>query len=198
LTGQVSRELVELDTVRNALEPSVGRATLVGVDGMSAAGKSSFAQRLAESSGAEIVAIDDFYRVMDDDVRFDLEPDDAVRLDYDWQRLATEVLTPLHAGRTAHYRQYDWATGTLPETRTTATAAGIVVVEGVYACRPELFPMYDVTVFVTTPDAVRWERQGERPESLEWKQRWDRAEQYYLATHDPAGRVDFIVAGDVA
>jgi uridine kinase len=195
--GQVSRDPVALGAVLDAVRPSVDRATLVGVDGMSAAGKSTFARRLGEASGAEIVAIDDFYRVMDDDVRFDLEPSAAVRLDYDWQRLATEVLTPLRAGRTAHYRQYDWETGTLPEARATATSAGIVIVEGVYACRPELFAIYDLTVFVTTPDALRWERQGERPESLEWKQRWDRAEQYYLATHDPAGRVNFVVAGDV-
>ncbi|MFM7535196.1 MAG: AAA family ATPase [Acidimicrobiales bacterium] len=60
------------------------RITLIGVDGHSAAGKSTFAARLAERLDASLVRGDDFYRVMDAAERARLTPEEGMRSYYDW------------------------------------------------------------------------------------------------------------------
>lgn len=171
------------------------RPLLVGIDGYSAAGKSSLARRLAEVLPAvTVVEIDDFYRVMDEDERFALAPQEGYGRDYDWERLRSDVLEPLSAGRVARYRRYDWDTGSLGSW-VEVKPEGVVVVEGVYSLRPELRPFYDVSLFVATPSAARKLRQHSRPESDAWKLRWDAAERFYVATHRPDLAAHLVVSG---
>ncbi|OUD04028.1 hypothetical protein CA983_06335 [Streptomyces swartbergensis] len=107
------------------------------------------AEALAELCGAVVVHGDDFYRPMDAEERAGLDPVQGYHRYFDWQRLREEVLAPLAAGRDAGYRRYDWPTGTLaPDEIHTVSRSGIVVVEGVYAARPELTDYYDLVVYV--------------------------------------------------
>jgi uridine kinase len=172
------------------------RPLLVAIDGYSAAGKSTLARRIAEViPNVEIVEIDDFYRVMDEDERFRLPPDRGYERDYDWERLRRELLEPLVAGQVAAYRRYDWDTGSLGGVRV-VRPEGVILVEGVYSLRPELRPYYDTTLFITTPAGTREQRQAARPEPESWKRRWDAAERYYVATHRPDAIADLVVYGD--
>src|ERR1700683_821452 len=75
-----------------------GRSRIVGVDGMSGAGKTGFAQRLAAELGAPCLCTDDFVPGWDG-----LE--ESVRLLVNW------VLRPLAEGRPARWQRYDWMAG---------------------------------------------------------------------------------------
>lgn len=171
------------------------RPLFVAIDGYSAAGKSTLARAIAEAlPGVQVVETDDFYRMMDENERFDLPPQEAYERDYDWQRLRRDVLAPLRAGTVARYRRYDWNTGALVGF-TEVKPEGVVVVEGVYSFRPELRSFYDLSIFVTTAAVTRRARQETRPESNAWKLRWDAAEEFYVARHRPDLAADLLVCG---
>lgn len=172
---------------------------LVAVDGMGGSGKSTLAAALARLRRATVVHGDDFYRPMAPEERARLDPAQGYDRYFDWQRLSAEVLAPLAAGRDARYRRYDWATGTLaPDEIHTVSRSGIVVVEGVYAARPELAAYYDLLVYVDTPRAESLRRLRERGHDhgpVDWESRWRLAEEHYLSVTRPRERAHLVFPG---
>jgi hypothetical protein len=67
---------------------------LVGIDGPSGSGKSVLARRLVAWCGAPLIAVDDFVSWSD--------------FGGWWPRFGRQVLSPLLAGRDAHYQVRDW------------------------------------------------------------------------------------------
>lgn len=156
----------------------------VGIDGLGAAGKSTFAARIAAAlAGAVVVPVDDF-----------AHPDVPT-----WQRdrFVAEVLTPLRAGRPARYRPADLVTGRLGDE--VEVPAGVpVVVEGVSATDVRLGVPWDVTVWLDVPEAVRRQRIAERdPPALlaRWRTDWWPQEEAYVRAQRPADRADLVVVG---
>lgn len=173
-----------------------GRTVLVAVDGAGGSGKSTLADRLAgHIRSCAVVRGDDFYRPMDAGTRLLLDAESGYRQYFDWQRLRAEVLDPLARGSSATFRRYDWKGGELGEA-ITVLAGSCVVIEGVYATRPELVPCYDLTVFVDTPREVCLRRLYDRGrDSGVWIERWRAAEDHYLERFRPGERADLVVRG---
>ena len=168
----------------------------VAIDGYSGSGKSTLAGRLALDAGAAVVSGDDFYRVMDDDVRRELAPADGVARYFDWERLRDEAIVPLRSGLSARYRPYDWVAGGRLEQRTVEIPpAPVVVVDGVYSARPELAAFVDLAVLVDTPRSLRAQRLAERGDDGGWNARWDAAEQVYFTVVRPPDSFDLVVTG---
>ncbi|MFF3886435.1 uridine kinase [Streptomyces sp. NPDC001914] len=173
---------------------------LIAVDGMGGSGKSTLASAVAARlGGAVVVHGDDFYRPMDADERAALTPAEGYERYFDWQRLRDEVLTPLATGHDAHYRRYDWPTGSLAtDERRAVICDGIVIVEGVYTARPELVDHYDIVVYVDTPPDESMRRlraRGDDHGPVDWEARWRLAEEHYLATTRPRDRAHLVVQG---
>ncbi|MGW0971348.1 uridine kinase family protein [Streptomyces sp. NPDC002516] len=172
---------------------------LIAVDGMGGSGKSTLASAVAGLTGAAVVHGDDFYRPMDPDERAALTPVQGYHRYFDWERLRDEVLTPLATGHHAHYRRYDWPTGSLVTDELCAvTCEGIVLVEGVYTARPELADHYDLVVYVDTPadeSMRRLRARGDDHGPLDWEARWRLAEEHYVSTTRPRERADLVVPG---
>ncbi|MFG1677397.1 uridine kinase [Micromonospora sp. NPDC049282] len=173
-----------------------GESTIVAVDGAGGSGKTTLAAAVADLlDGASIVHGDDFYRPMPDHERARLDPRRGYQRYFDWQRLRDEVLTPLRAGRSARWQSYDWSTGQLT-TWHEIDPGSLVIVEGVYAARPELTRYYDLTAFVDAPREICLRRVRARGEnSEEWIGRWRAAEDFYLRTTRPETRVHLVVPG---
>lgn len=174
--------------------------TLIGVDGHSAAGKSTFAANLAGRLDAPLVRGDDFYRVMDSSERARLTPEEGMRSYYDWQRMRDEVLLPLRSGQGATYRPYDWDLNELSGRHVIVRSAAVVVVEGLFVARPELETLIDITVLVTASPIVRGKRQALRADGTDaWLRRWDAAETWYFKQVRPVNHFDLVVeASDAA
>jgi uridine kinase len=185
-----------LHVASERLRTHTGDVCIVVVDGHSAAGKSMFAAALAKATDAAIVPGDDFYRVMNDDIRTRLSPDEGIRSYYDWERMRDEALSPLSTGRAATYRPYDWESGLLARRSVTIAPAPVVVVEGLFVSRPELEAFADLSVLVEAPASVRWERQLERGDSEDWLRRWDAAERLFFEQIRPLQTFDIVVRGD--
>ncbi len=176
---------------------SVGRQCLcVAIDGPGGSGKSTLAEELAAATGAAIVHGDDLYRVMDPDERAVLSPEEAHRLNFEWERWRDQILQPLSRGVTARYQIYDWERNALADWRR-VEARGIILIEGVTSCRAELWDYYDARIYVDTPRELCLIRLRDRghgwPE--EQLQRWAAAEAWYEENVRDMDSFDFICCG---
>ncbi|MFP3883545.1 MAG: uridine kinase [Actinomycetota bacterium] len=171
-------------------------AVCIAIDGHSAAGKSTLADRLSGIFDVALVRVDDFYSVMEEEVRARLSPREGVESYFDWKRMRDQALIPLLDGRPAAYQPYDWHTNVLHPQATTVEPAPLVVVEGLFAARPELMDLISLTVLVEVDPEIRMERQAERDDEAIWVQRWDEAERYYFDNIRPAATFDIRVVGD--
>ena len=173
---------------------SPAELSVVAVDGQSAAGKSTFADALAMTTGASLVRGDDFYRVTDEESRLRLSPREGIDVYYDWQRMRNEVLLPLRTGRRSSYDPYDWDSGVLAERVVTIPTARAVILDGLFVSRPELRRFIDLSVLITAPANVRRRRQIERADaSEEWLQRWEAAERLFFPQVCPPETFDIVV-----
>lgn len=178
---------------------AAGVVGVVAIDGAGGSGKSTLAAAVAgRLDGSVVVHVDDFYRPMPDRERERLDAEQGYHRYFDWERLRDQVLIPLRdqdADAVVRYQSYDWATGRLGAWHEIAPGS-LVIVEGVYAARPELARYYHFTVYVDTPRDTclrRVRARGENPE--EWIGRWRAAEDHYLRTTWPQTRAGLLVRG---
>lgn len=119
---------------------------IIGVDGHSGSGKSSLASSLA--------AIDrDVAVVHTDDLAWH-------HSFFDWDQLLVDrILSPLRRyGPAVTYQPQPWVDRGRPGAITVPATAKVVIVEGVGACRRELQPWFDATVWVHAQPEVALRR----------------------------------------
>ena len=171
-----------------------GRTTLVAIDGLTCAGKSTLAGQVAGAlQDAAVVDVDDFYRRLSAEERALLGPKQSYDRYFDWERLIQDVLVPLSRRSPARYRRYDWNTGSFAEWRQIEPRS-VVIVEGVYTTRPELRPYFSVMVYVDAPRDVRLARLLDRGyPDVSWVDHWMAAEDWYVENMHPAKQVALVV-----
>ena len=188
----------ELVAEVRALQSPQG-TVVVAIDGRSAAGKTTVAVWLASELDAALVHMDDFYRDMPEADRWLLNPSQGVEQFFDWQRLRRDALEPLAGGQTVSYRGYDWdAGGGLSAEHQVVEAAAVVILEGVYAARPEFDDLVNLRVLVDAPPEQRTRRRRERADHQGLEDRWDAAEELYFTEVRPPGTFDRVLRGDVS
>lgn len=166
---------------------------LVAIDGPSGAGKSALARAVAARIGGAVVSGDDFYAGPASDDPGMVDWRDVI----DWRRLRAEALEPLLAGRTARYRRYDWDAddGSLDPRPARVRPGRPLLLDGVYAARPELAELVELTVLVDVPPGVAEARvrtrDGADPRSLAWRA----AERDYFTRVRPPETFDLRVPG---
>jgi molybdenum cofactor guanylyltransferase len=184
-----------MDVVTERQAGSSGSPVVIAIDGPSCAGKSILATALALRSGAAVVEGDDFYRltlqgltVPQREAMSDAAVADAV---IDWERLRAEALLPLQARRSATFQPYDWDAddGRLAPPKI-IPPADVIIVEGVYAARPELTDLVDVAVYLGVDPQVRARRYAERENDPDWQRFWGRGEAHYFRAVRPAASFD--------
>jgi len=189
-------EVETLAALIRARAVRLARPCLVAMDGRSGSGKSTLAARLGGMLGASVVDGDGFFaggiEVRHDSAR--ARACDCI----DWRR-QRPVLETLRAGSTARYFAFDWEAfdGRLERQPTVVEARPVVIVEGVYAARPELADLYDLLVLVCVTERTRHRRLVAREGSIgPWEAQWHEAEEWYFGEAAPPARFDVIVEGD--
>jgi uridine kinase len=112
----------------------------------------------------------------------------------DWERLRDEGLLPLRAGHPATFLPYDWNAndGRLaPRLPRIIPAAEVIILEGVYAARPELADLIDLAVYLGADPGLRADRYAEREaDDPEWQRFWERGERHYFSVVRPPASFD--------
>lgn len=152
---------------------------LIALDGRCAAGKTTLANRLAEQYGWGVIHLDDFF----------LQPAQRTsqRLaepggNLDRERLISEVLLPLTRHRPGVYRVFDCRTMGFAAVPRPLPAAPVVLLEGSYACHPDLRPLCGLHVFLTVDPGEQLRRLTARnPARLQdFRTRWIPMEEQYF------------------
>jgi uridine kinase len=177
----------ELAAVVLSRPARLGRVRLVAVDGPSGAGKTVFAERLAERLNAAVVHTDDLLDGWGDQFTF-------------WPRLEDKVLQPLRQGRAAEYQRYRWDPPGFGDEAVRVEPAGVVVMEGVSSARRVIRPELSLAVFITAPPQVRWSRVLARDGTADvafaaYLERWRAAEDRHFAADRTAEFAEIGVDG---
>lgn len=165
---------------------------LVAIDGRCAAGKTTLAGRLAERWGWSTVHMDHFFPRPEQRTRERWEtPGENV----DHERFLEEVLRPLAEGRGAEYRPFDCHTQSL-SAPVRVEPGSVVLVEGSYACHPELWNFYHLRVFLTVGKEEQLRRIEVRngPERAQmFQSRWIPLEERYFEAFRLRERCDLVL-----
>ena len=178
----------------------VDRPVVIAIDGPSCSGKSVLAAAIALRSGGSILEGDDFYRDTLPNLtaaqREAMSDATVVKAVIDWARLRDQALLPLRAGESATFQPYDWDADdgrlALPKT---IPAADVIIVDGVYAARPELADLVDLAVYLGVDPQTRADRYTARDEDPEWRRFWERGETYYFSAVRPPADFDIQLDG---
>ena len=166
-----------------------GRPLLMCIDGRCTSGKSTLARILAERTDANVVHADDFY----------LQPHQRTAARYaepggnlDRERLLAEVIVPWRKTGAFCYRPYDAHEDTFAETICFARRP-VTIIEGSYSSHPDLWPAYDLRVFLTTDrenQLRRVERRDGSAAVTEFRNQWIPLEELYFGSSHPEKRCD--------
>jgi uridine kinase len=166
---------------------------VVAIDGRSGTGKSTLAVALAERLGATVIEGDDFY-AGGTGIEGDPPESRAARCT-DW-KAQRRVLEALRRGERAIYHAFDWDAfdGSLQAKESEVAPAPIILLEGVYAARPELRDLVDLSILVQVPDDLRLARLIEREGEIgPWEMQWHGAEEWYFAVQAPGEAFDLVL-----
>jgi uridine kinase len=168
---------------------------VIAIDGPSCSGKSILATAVALQSGASVLEGDDFYRhtlpTLTVPQRVAMSDPGVVDAVIDWERLRDEALLPLRSREPATFQPYDWDAndGRLAPPKT-IPAAAVIIIEGVYAARPQLADLIDVAVYLGADPEVRALRYAARQNDPAWVRFWERGEAYYFGAVRPPTSFD--------
>ena len=184
--------------------PTGGRVR-VGIDGVDGAGKTWFADELADvlrltGRPAVRVSLDDFHQPRA--VRYRLGQESPLgfwRDSYDYPRFWADVLTPFGAGRYRD-RSHDLATDqVLDPPWQQAPEDAVLVVDGIFAHRDELAGAWNCSVFLQVSFAETARRMAVRDGGPSPGSRYREGQRIYLAECDPVRRASLVVDnGDLA
>jgi uridine kinase len=179
----------------------------VAVDGPDGAGKTRFADALAEvmrTEGRSVlrVSVDGFHQPRTLRYRRGRDSPEGFWLDsYDYQRFRDDVLDPFGPGGSRRYRAaaHDVATdSSLTSAVQVAEPGSVLVVDGIFLHRDEIVDAWDLSVFLDAPFTETARRMAERdgtdpdPEHPRTR-RYVEGQRLYYAACQPQQRADILI-----
>lgn len=201
-----------LKWLRANIRSRAGR-TLIGVDGVDGAGKTTFANELAEllkESGLEVIRISMDHYLNPQTKRYAQGRSSAKGYfedSYDYERFSDEVLEPLGHGGSGRYRTaaYDlYSESEVKSPWRVAPDHAAVIIDGMFIHRDELCSsrkkkIWDLSVWLEVPFQESFHRLADRDQKLNADPEDPRNARYYqgqllyLQSCDPAHRADIVV-----
>ena len=180
---------------------------VVAIDGVDGAGKTTFADELAEvlrDEGREVIRIllDDFHNTREVRYAQGRHSPEGYWLDsFNYARFHSDILEPLGKGGSREYspRAHDLGTDqVLTASHLTAAPGSVVVIDGLFMHRDKLADLWDLSVFLDVPFEVSTRRLSERDGSEPdlhhpSRKRYLEGQRIYLSSCNPEGRATLVI-----
>lgn len=164
---------------------------ILAIDGRCASGKTTLAMELSQSLNCNVVHMDDFY------LPFALRTPERMAKpggNIEFERLISEIIEPLLAGRDAVYRPYACHDDKFfPSVM--LNAAKSTIIEGSYSCHPCLADTLSIKVFMDIAPDKQLSRIARRdPGHVEaFRTMWIPREEFYFAECAVRERCDIVL-----
>lgn len=177
--------------IDKALKDNNGMVVLA-IDGMSASGKSTLAQEVADKYGGSVVHMDDFFLPAELRTNKRLEtPGGNVH----YERVKEEVLPGIIQRRNFEYGIFDCRSMRICGTRK-IKGRGLVIIEGAYAMKPDLRSIYDIKVFMKIDSKLQMDRiirRNGKEKAEMFRERWIPMENRYFEAFDVEEAADIVI-----
>lgn len=182
---------IPLELLRDLYTRNKHGVFIIGIDGCGGAGKSTVAHLLLQQlHNVQLVHIDDFYKTKDQ--RVEVTSKTSVHVNFEFERLIKEVITPLRQCRSANFKSTNgkWLQ---------VEPDGYVVFEGLGTLGPVLRNYFDYKIWIDTNKKIRRKR-GIQRDSAAWTEIWDN--QYlpqdarYVREDNPQVEADWVLHND--
>ena len=195
------------------LQLSVPHPVRVGIDGIDASGKTRLADELADwlaPSGRQIIraSVDGFHHPKAHRFRAGQGPESYYHDSHNHPLMIESLLAPLGPGGSRRFRvaRFDFRTDSEVDAPVEiADEDGILLMDGIFLQRPELFGYWDLRIFLHTEFETSLQRGLERDTDLfgsgdktveRYRTRYVPGQEMYLAQVAPADRADIVIDND--
>lgn len=183
------------------------RPLIVGIDGLSGAGKTTFVKKLrqelmSQNDDVIILHLDDY--IVEKTKRYQTEYEEWYEyyfLQWDIKRLETELFKKINAkSKTLTLPFYDKSADTISTQQIKVSLNTICIIEGIFLQRKEWRDYFDYVIFIDCPRELRVERVlkrdlyiGSHQERLnKYQKRYWLGEEYYLNIENPMSKADIV------
>ena len=184
------------------------RLTVIGIDGLGGAGKSTLAgnlfEELKQTHHTIVFHIDDF--ITDRSTRYnDDYPEWKCYYDLQWRYdyFVNDVIRKIADPSCDHIEAelYDKEKDSYYKETYTVKDPTIIIIEGVFLQRKELQNIYDYMIYIDIPEEIRLSRVLGRDTYIgndtqiteKYVNRYFPAEDYYIETFQPVERADYVI-----
>ncbi|WP_079479827.1 kinase [Halobacillus salinus] len=174
---------------------------LIGVDGLSRSGKTTFTKRLStllfqEGFRVATIHLDDY--ITPEEVRYGSsfpEWKEYYELQWDVSVLREELFKRMRKENVLKLPKYSQQYATIYEEMLVIEAVDIVIVEGVFLQRPSWRGFFDQVIYLDVPRIERFKRENVETQKKidKFKRRYWKAEEHYLETSQPALKADLVI-----
>ena len=158
---------------------------IIGVDGPCLSGKTTFSEELREKIDCTVVHLDSFFLRKEQRT-----PERLMEVggNLDRERLINELLFPLKGngnGNDIYYREYSCKKGDFDRTLK-CSKNKVYIFEGSYAFQDELFPFYDMSIFIKTTknEQIKRLKIREKEKVFDYLNKWIPLEEKYFNAID--------------
>lgn len=164
---------------------------LVAIDGRCTSGKTTLAQKLAQTYDCNLFHMDDFFLQMHQRTK---ERFAEIGGNVDYERFAQEVLQPLKKGEGFAYRPFSCQSFTLLDPIEVAPKK-LNIIEGTYAHHAYFGEAYDLKIFLTVDAQLQKQRIFERPAFLHQRffEQWIPMEELYFQGFEVSQKAQLVI-----
>ena len=172
---------------------------ILGIDGLSRSGKTTFVANLKENMKQEsipfhIFHIDDY--IVERNKRYDTgfeEWYEYYYLQWDIEWLRQKFFRKLQNETKLKLPFYNDKTDSCEMKKVQIPIVGVIVIEGVFLQRKEWRDFFHYMVYLDCPRETRFLRESPEKSLSKFKNRYWKAEDYYLETELPKDRADLVI-----
>ncbi len=182
------------DRIFEKIEKLIERreTVVIAIDGMSAAGKTTFATQLREKFNGEIIPMDSFF--LPPQLR-SIERSKMVGGNVHFERFLEEIITPILQENPIQYKKFDCKKMEYSQ-EIKVPKSTIYIVEGSYCMRREFRKAYDLTIFLSCSKEEQERRilvRNGKEQATIFREKWIPMENTYFEKEKIQSLCDFLV-----